>query len=400
MPSQPRSEPDAAGSNGHVHRAGAPLPQRPGEEARLPSRPSRSTEPVDEDEQSRSESEQTLSDSDQTLSEVDQTGADRDQAGADSDQLAADQDQVASDQELAAGGSPRAHDASRDVRKRTTLRREQIAGQREQTAEGRLDVAERRDMVAHARDLAALARDQAAAARDLAMAQLSTTSEHAGADREITGSVKVQRAAEQRMRDAQFRARAAEHRALAAEDRQLAARDREQAARERRQALEDRQALALALAAAATDEVTGVRTRAAGLADLVREVDRCRRASGLLVVVYIDVVGLKMINDTEGHAAGDELLKLITAVIRDHLRSYDLIIRVGGDEFVCAMSNMTMDDARSRFSDVAGALAGMPRRGAIRTGFAELRPEETAAELIARADRRLLNARDSPPTRD
>jgi hypothetical protein len=54
-----------------------------------------------------------------------------------------------------------------------------------------------------------------------------------------------------------------------------------------------------------------------------------------------------------------------------------------------------MDDARSRFSDVVCALAGTPQPGAIRTGFAELTSDETAVELIARADRQLLNTRGS-----
>jgi diguanylate cyclase (GGDEF)-like protein len=384
---QPPNEPVETASNGRVHRDRAAPPQRRGEET------------VHEDEQSRSESDQTLADSDQTLSDADQTSAERDQASADSDQLAADQDQVASDREFAAGGSPGVHDAGRDVRQRTTRSREQVAGRREETAQRRLDVADQRDVVAHTRDLAGLARDQAAATRDLAMAQLDTADEHAAGARAHTGTEIVMRAAEQRRRSAQYREKAAEHRTLAAGDRQVAARDRAQAASERNDALADREALALALATAATDGLTGARTRAAGLADLEREVERCRRTSERLVVVYVDAVGLKIVNDTEGHAAGDELIKLTVALMSDRLRSYDLIIRVGGDEFVCAMSRMTMDEARSRFSDIAGALASTPQRGSIRTGFAELAPDETATEVIARADKELLNAREVPPVR-
>lgn len=57
------------------------------------------------------------------------------------------------------------------------------------------------------------------------------------------------------------------------------------------------------------------------------------------------------------------------------------------------MSDVTMPDARERFSQVAAALAAAPGGGAISTGFAELGAEETAAELIARADGELLEAR-------
>ncbi len=75
------------------------------------------------------------------------------------------------------------------------------------------------------------------------------------------------------------------------------------------------QALARALAVTENDALTGARTRAAGLTDLDHELDRRRRTSGALTVAYIDVVGLKRVNDAEGHPAGDELLKGVVALI-------------------------------------------------------------------------------------
>jgi diguanylate cyclase (GGDEF)-like protein len=50
------------------------------------------------------------------------------------------------------------------------------------------------------------------------------------------------------------------------------------------------------------------------------------------VVAYVDVIGLKTLNDSAGHSAGDKLLQHVVALIKKHLRSYDLIIRMGGDE--------------------------------------------------------------------
>lgn len=201
------------------------------------------------------------------------------------------------------------------------------------------------------------------------------------------------RAATQRARAAQHRAVAAEHRASAAADREAARRDREQAAGERLQARADREALAQQLALAETDVLTGVRTRAAGLVDLDHEIERCRRVGGRLVVCYIDVVGLKTLNDSEGHRAGDELLQRVVTLVREHVRSYDLIVRLGGDEFLCALSNVSLDDVRARLGDVAGSLAESPGAGAIRTGFAQLDGDESATELIARADNELLDRR-------
>jgi diguanylate cyclase (GGDEF)-like protein len=206
----------------------------------------------------------------------------------------------------------------------------------------------------------------------------------------LTGVELIARAAVQRKRAAQLRAKAAEHRVLAAADRQAAARDRELAARERQKALADRQALASALGRAAVDALTGARTRAAGLGELDRELDRARRTSTPLVVAYVDGVGLKAINDTKGHGAGDALLRNVVAGIKAQLRPYDLIIRLGGDEFLCAMSNLTLAAARERFTAVISTISQPPDPGAIRVGFAQLRVHESAAELIARADAELI----------
>jgi diguanylate cyclase (GGDEF)-like protein len=293
-------------------------------------------------------------------------------------------DAVAVDGDVPAAGGARAHELSADIRARTAWRREQ-------SADARLVAADKRDAIAHARDLAALARDQAADARNLAMAQSEST--YAQDDgRTANGAELVIRASGQRKRAARRRAQAVEQGALAARDRRGAAQDREQAARERLHALADREVLADELAIAEIDPLTGARTRAAGLIDLDRELDRCRRTAGRLVVAYIDVVGLKTLNDTEGHDAGDELLRRAVQLIKEHVRPYDVIIRVGGDEFVCAMSDASLANARRRFAEIAAALAAAPERGAIRTGFAELTADETARELIARADSQLIDS--------
>lgn len=338
------------------------------------------------DEQTLADAEHTLGETDQTLVDADQTSSDTDQTSADRDQGASDDDQVASDRDLAHGGDRLAHDKGRDSRQRS-------AHEREQTARGRIDVAGRRDDGAHQRDLGALARDQAADARDLAMTQRDAAYDHDGR-RAVTGAEIVLRAADQRKRAARDRVQAAENRVLAAQDRRSARDDREQSDRDRLQACADRDAFAKALVIAETDALTGVHTRAAGLTSLDNEIARCRRSNGQLVVCYIDVVGLKAFNDSAGHGAGDELLKRVVTLIQAHLRSYDLIIRLGGDEFFCAMPSMTLREAHERFNDIAALLGASPDAGAIRTGFAQLTPDETAADLIARADSELLSHRD------
>jgi GGDEF domain-containing protein len=335
-----------------------------------------------------SESGQTGADNDQTLSDTDQTGADGDQTSADIDQVASDRDQAASDRDLAAGADPRQHDITRSIREHTTA-------QREQTARSRLDTASQRDAIAHARDLEAVARDQAAAVRDLVMAQRDAAADQPGNLADSAIEILV-RAREQRKSGAEFRVRAAEHRELAAEDRLAAAEDREQAANERLRALADREHFLAEPAMAETDQLTGTLTLAAGLADLDRELDRCRRTGSDLVVAYVDVVGLKEVNDTLGHPAGDELLRDVANLFSEQLRSYDLIVRVGGDEFLCAIEGMSEAEVRARFSVIGSALAGRPSGRGIRTVFATLRDYDTARDLIARADAELVRQPHPP----
>ena len=327
-------------------------------------------------EQSLAGAEQALADSEQTLADSDQTASDSDQTASDSDQAASDSDQAASDRDFAHGGAASSHDATREIRARGTR-------QRIEAADGRIDAATARDAVARARDRAAAARDHAAAARDSALA--------IGEDPDDAPARAVFEHGHGELADqvwvAEFRAQAAVDREQAAADRRRAAADREHAARDRLAAETDREALLERLLNAETDELTGARTRSAGLADLENEIARARRGSAPLATAYVDIVGLKSVNDEHGHAAGDALLKRAVNGIREHMRSYDLIVRLGGDEFLCVLSDATAEIARTRFESVQAALAAdAAERCEIRFGVAELTPDDSALDLVKRAD--------------
>jgi diguanylate cyclase (GGDEF)-like protein len=323
----------------------------------------------------RLEHDQAVSDRDQAASDRDQAASDSDQAAADRDQAASDSDQAAADRDQAAGGGSGERKVVRELRGRWTE-------QRETTARERVDAAAARDAIALARDAAALERDRAADLRDRELA--------ASAGGVVADGRARQRAAKRRRGAAVDRALAAELRSRAVEDRAQAARDRAQAARDREQAQADREALIEQLAIAETDALTGARSRAAGLVDLDHEIDRARRTHTPLVVVYVDVVGLKAVNDTQGHSAGDALLQGAVRGIRDNLRGYDLIVRLGGDEFLCVLSGATIQESRQRFAAVQATLAGEPEPCKIKLGFAALEPDDGAVELIERADAELL----------
>jgi diguanylate cyclase (GGDEF)-like protein len=220
------------------------------------------------------------------------------------------------------------------------------------------------------------------------------------------------RVAEERDRRAERRDRAAERRDCvatnrdgtdgrfavsgrdqAARDREAASRDRAEASRDRARAADDRRQAASDRAQAGVDALTGALRRDRGLIDLQREIDRARRSDGRLVLAFVDVDGLKQINDTQGHAAGDQLLRDVAVALRSALRSYDLVIRYGGDEFVCALPGTDLGGARRRFGEVATSLTERAQWAPVSVGLAALDDRDTVGELTARADAALYAGR-------
>lgn len=144
---------------------------------------------------------------------------------------------------------------------------------------------------------------------------------------------------------------------------------------------------------ASHDDLTGAYLRGEGFMELEREIVRANRTGQPLVAAFVDVDHLKDTNDSQGHAAGDRMLLEVVKAFRANLRSYDLIIRYGGDEFVCAMSGVAMAGASKRIEFVNAALAANPELGSITVGLAELEPGDSPEDLIARADAALYRAR-------
>lgn len=82
------------------------------------------------------------------------------------------------------------------------------------------------------------------------------------------------------------------------------------------------------------DPLTGVMNRMAMDEDLPDELERSKRYGGKFGIVMADIDHFKRINDTYGHAVGDEALKSFTRMLRNCLREVDIIYRYGGEEFV------------------------------------------------------------------
>jgi diguanylate cyclase (GGDEF)-like protein len=142
------------------------------------------------------------------------------------------------------------------------------------------------------------------------------------------------------------------------------------------------------------DDLTGVLRRGPGMAALEREVARAQRSLlGRLVVGFIDVDGLKEVNDTRGHAAGDQLLRSVATALSSRLRGQDLVLRYGGDEFVVVMPETDIAGARQTLLEIRSRLQERIERRPFSIGLAALRQGDGAQSLVERADSALYENR-------
>jgi diguanylate cyclase (GGDEF)-like protein len=346
-----------------------------------------------EREQELSDLDQTASDADQTASDADRDAADADTAASVSDRQRADHDQHASDRDQAAADREHAdapsdsleqltYDVSRADRAESSAAREQTAAGRASAELARADRAQDRDETARLRDMTAVRRDRAAEVRD----QAADSETEALLDNGETPDP-----------FRSFLTASRTNRGQAARDRTRAAGDRERAASDRIHASGERRRAHLNLQRAQHDSLTGVYMRELGHATLQHEVDRSRRSGEPFVLAFVDVDGLKELNDGRGHAAGDALLQSVVAALESKMRSYDPIVRVGGDEFLCGFTNTELDASERRIGQIRDAVTHGAAGGSITVGLACLVADETLEELTVRADRNMYAQKPRHP---
>ncbi len=128
--------------------------------------------------------------------------------------------------------------------------------------------------------------------------------------------------------------------------------------------------------------------------ELARSLAYVKRYGTDAVLLYIDLDDFKSINDNHGHAAGDELLKAVTAALTAQVRASDVIGRLGGDEFAIVLWNMSVTHAAGKARALEDIIAGaMVPHGSAKlavgasAGLVALSPLDTPAQAIDAADR-------------
>jgi len=154
------------------------------------------------------------------------------------------------------------------------------------------------------------------------------------------------------------------------------------------------------------DQLTGSLNRR-GMDDIFeREADRADRRNTALCIAMLDLDNFKKLNDTHGHAAGDEALVHLVRIVKQTLRSIDMIARFGGEEFVIIMPETEIEEAAQAMTRVQRELtkhfftsdekrlfitfsAGVALRG----------PRESQDALIKRADKAMYAAKQAGKNR-
>lgn len=154
------------------------------------------------------------------------------------------------------------------------------------------------------------------------------------------------------------------------------------------------------------DELTQTLNRRAGMEALQRGIDHAEESGLDLAVGFVDINGLKRVNDTYGHTAGDEMICRVAETIRRRIRSADVIARIGGDEFLVILPGCDLNRARSIWQSIQEEQEGRSVSGSCEVplsssaGFAHLseaaesEEESKLDQLMNLADERMYRAKE------
>jgi len=143
---------------------------------------------------------------------------------------------------------------------------------------------------------------------------------------------------------------------------------------------------------ATRDELTGTYNRRFLVESLARELARAGRSGGGFSVCVIDVDHFKAVNDTLGHAAGDDVLKQVAQIAGRGLRGIDVFGRFGGEEFLLLLPDTDRAGASVVAERIRAAVAA-ETRVTVTVGVAQQAGDDTAALVLARADQALYRGK-------
>jgi diguanylate cyclase (GGDEF)-like protein len=149
---------------------------------------------------------------------------------------------------------------------------------------------------------------------------------------------------------------------------------------------------------AQTDSLTGLLNRRAFEEILSREMRRAAHAGKSSAVLLLDIDRFKLVNDSLGHHAGDEVIQRVGAALRAGMRPADTLARYGGEEFVMLLHDATEAQAEEiamRLRAEIASLSDLPGsvKVTVSIGGAASHPEDTVDNLLRRCDDALYRSK-------
>ncbi len=160
----------------------------------------------------------------------------------------------------------------------------------------------------------------------------------------------------------------------------------------------------MSLSLALTDSLTGLFNRRYLMVHLEKLLKKNAEGKKTMGVLMIDIDRFKNINDSYGHAIGDEVLKMFSERVAQRLRSFDLVARLGGEEFVVVLPEITVEMAKTVAERLRASIASQPFRVSapklldvtVSVGGIVIESEEISVEdALKKADEELYKAKEN-----
>lgn len=161
----------------------------------------------------------------------------------------------------------------------------------------------------------------------------------------------------------------------------------------------------VSLSMALTDSLTGLYNRRYLEAHLQKLIEKNNESQKTFCVLMLDIDHFKQVNDTYGHGVGDEVLKTIAFRLQDNLRSFDLVARMGGEEFTAVMPDTQKETAHFVAERLRRSIAENPIKCSVEEGKLDITTsiggamiepgDHSVQEVIDRADKMLYEAKET-----
>jgi diguanylate cyclase (GGDEF)-like protein/PAS domain S-box-containing protein len=153
---------------------------------------------------------------------------------------------------------------------------------------------------------------------------------------------------------------------------------------------------------ASTDTLTSVLNRRIGMDMLKGKINLCKQNRSALVICFLDIDGLKSVNDKYGHNEGDFLISKTASIVRDNISTTDVLFRYGGDEFIILFTDTNKESAEEIWNKIKAELKKFndenikPYKLGASHGMFEYNGEDlTLEQILEMADKKMYDEKNN-----